>query len=77
MAKTATEVAQEFMAYCTKNYEKGWDFIVECHTVSELAAEFETEGVKSLKAAKELYSCVKEVRADWEAEAEYQGRDCW
>jgi hypothetical protein len=52
-AVTLEEMIAAVKAHARKNYNKGWDVIVECYSDSEIAAEIaaEIKGAKTTKGA--------------------------
>ena len=64
-----TELAEQVMNHARKNYSRdGWDFVVECLTVSEITAELAAEGItterKAIAHYAELYGILDEQRQE-------------
>lgn len=66
---TATAIAEDVMAYAVANYEKGYDWIVECMTVADIVAEMDEAGITTKAGIMKLYACVTDVREDRIADA--------
>jgi hypothetical protein len=58
------ERAQEVMKYATENYEKGFDWIVECLSVEEIAKEMMETKCTSTVAALQHYRQIAKLRAE-------------
>lgn len=57
--------------HALKNYNKGWDFVIECNTDDDLAEELEAYGIKSLRAWVEHTQPVVDYRNDVIATGEW------
>jgi hypothetical protein len=63
------EIAASVMAYATANYEKGWDFVVECYTEADIVALMEAHGYTTKKQVMDGFGIVRDVREDRIADA--------
>lgn len=66
---TKQAIAESVMAFAVENYEKGYDWIVECMTVDDIVAEMEKCGYTTKKQIMGLYGAVTDVREDRIADA--------
>lgn len=66
---TKQAIAESVMAYAVENYEKGFDWIVECKTVADIVAEMDECGFTTKAQIMELYGAVTDVREDRIADA--------
>ena len=66
---TKRAIAEAVMAYAVENYEKGYDWIVECLTVDDIVARMDECGYTTKKQIMELYGAVTDVREDRIADA--------
>lgn len=62
-------IAEAVMAYAVENYEKGFDWIVECKTVNDIVAEMDARGFTTKAQIMSLYGAVTDVREDRIADA--------
>jgi len=62
-------IAEAVMAYAVENYEKGFDWIVECKTVNDIVAEMDAHGFTTKAQIMSLYGAVTDVREDRIADA--------
>jgi hypothetical protein len=67
MSKEA--IAESVMAYAVENYEKGYDWIVECMTIADIVAEMDDAGCTTKAEIMKLYAMVTDVREDRFADA--------
>ena len=64
-------LAQFVMDYAMAHYNKdGWDYIVECNSVSELETELAEEGIKTKAGALQFYRDRAEVLNDRRADVQ-------
>lgn len=69
---TSLELAQMLYSYAKEHYnDGGWDCVVECETVAEIAEMIEREGYQSFKEVLEHYEAPVSVWADRQADARY------
>ena len=66
---TKQAIAESVMAYAVENYERGFDWIVECMTVSDIVAEMDSQGITTKGELMKLYGAVRDVREDRIADA--------
>jgi len=66
---TKQAIAESVMAYAVENYEKGFDWIVECLTVADIVAEMDACGYTTKAEIMSLYGAVTDVREDRIADA--------
>lgn len=67
MSKQA--IAESVMAYAIENYERGYDWIVECMTVADIIEEMDRAGITTKGELMKLYGAVRDVREDRIADA--------
>ena len=67
MSKQA--IAESVMEFAKANYEKGYDWIVECMTIDEIVAEMDDAGITTKAEIMKLYAMVTDVREDRIADA--------
>lgn len=66
---TKRQVAESVMAFAVANYEKGYDWIVECKTLDDIVADMDARGYTTKKQIMEDYGVVTDVREDRIADA--------
>lgn len=60
-----SSIAEHVMEYAHNHYTQGgWDFIVECNSVSEIEAELAKEGIKTKSKALQFYRDRAEILND-------------
>ena len=69
MSDNKLEIAEEVMAYAVENYERGFDWIVECMTVNDIVAEMDANSFTTKDQIMGLYGAVTDVREDRIADA--------
>jgi hypothetical protein len=67
MSKRA--IAESVMAYAVENYERGFDWIVECMTIDDIVREMDEAGITTKAGLMKLYGAVRDVREDRMADA--------
>lgn len=66
---TKQAIAEQVMAYAIKNYEKGYDWIVECMTIDDIVKDMDERGYTTKKQIMADYGVVTDVREDRIADA--------
>jgi hypothetical protein len=66
---TKQAIAASVMAYATANYEKGWDFVVECYTEADIVAMMDERGFTTKKQVMDSFAIVRDWREDQIADA--------
>jgi hypothetical protein len=67
MSKRA--IAESVMKFAVENYEKGYDWIVECMTIDDIVKEMDEAGITTKAGLMRLYRVVTDVREDRIADA--------
>jgi hypothetical protein len=71
MTDTMDRMVAAVKAHAIANYEKGWDYVVECYEDSEIAEQLTEEGAttvaEALKSFGENVALREDRRADIEA----------
>ena len=62
-------IAEEMMAFAVENYERGYDWVVECMTVGDIVREMDEAGITTKAGLFKLYGAVTDVREDRWADA--------
>ena len=62
-------IAEEVMAYAVENYERGFDWIVECKTIDDIVADMDERGYTTKAQILADYGVVTDVREDRIADA--------
>ena len=57
------------MAYAVENYERGFDWIVECKTIDDIVADMDERGYTTKAQILADYGVVTDVREDRIADA--------
>ena len=57
------------MAYAVENYERGFDWIVECKTIDDIVADMDERGYTTKAQIMADYGAVTDVREDRIADA--------
>jgi len=63
------QVAEKVMAYAVEHYEDGYDWIVECRTLDDIAAEMIEDGHTTFEQVLKIAAIVTDVREDRIADA--------
>ena len=66
---TKQAIAESVMAFAVENYERGYDWIVECMTISDIVQEMDDAGITTKAELMKLYGAVTDVREDRIADA--------
>jgi 2-polyprenyl-3-methyl-5-hydroxy-6-metoxy-1,4-benzoquinol methylase len=64
-----TTIAEQVITYAIKHYnEEGWDFVYECHTADDIAADLAENNITTFDEAiahyAEIYGLVNEQREE-------------
>jgi hypothetical protein len=71
MAVNKTEWVKKIQAHAQANYQKGWDFVVECYTDDEIMAEIAE--FTTYKQALGEFRCIVKLHKEQESNCSWGG----
>jgi hypothetical protein len=62
------DIADKVIAHAKANYEKGWDWVIECTDRDELRCEIDENGITSFRGALKHFGEIGKTRCDLQAD---------